>query len=910
MIALGPLAFAAPLALLGLLALPLLFMVLRATPPSPSNVVFAPIRLLRQIARTPETPQTTPLWLIVLRLVLAALLVIALARPVWRPDTEAGADLPVLVVLDSGWTSASNWRAMTGEARSALERASASGRDAALILTAQANRSEEASELRFAPARESLARLAAVEPQAWAHHRGQAAERVETLFSDERAPDRVRTLWISDGIESDGSRTLSQALSARGPLIVSVPEPGNEPVALRPAEANAEGFSVTLVRPPGAPARSVEVVAVADAGQALARGEARFEDGADTASFSARVPLDLRNRLRLIRVEGESSAGATQLTDDSWQRPRVGLIEPAGGEQDQPLLSDLHYAGEALAPHAEVLRSPLDALLEAEPSVLVMVDAAREDSERVNAFVEAGGVLLRFAGPRLATRGDTLLPVALRTGGRLFGGAMAWDNPQRLDHFTEDSPFAGLTLPEDVSVSRQVLAEPGPALDARVWARLEDGTPLVTAERRGEGWIVLFHVTAGPAWSDLPLSGLYPAMLRRVLSLAGRSAAGAPSQGAWQIDRALDGLGRLGEPQGRTHPIPAAAFSEAEPGPHTPPGLWQLGAASAALNVADDATELVRLPRDLPGAVVTTREGGGEIRLTGLLLTLAALLLVTDILIALALTGRLRPARSGLGALAMAVVLLPAGAFDAQAQDAAISDAEAMDRALEVRFGYVQTGNAEIDRMSRAGLTGLGQTIFNRTAIEPGEPRAIQIESDPILFYPMIYWPVTRDAEALSPNASARIEAYLQSGGLVIFDTRDAGLSGLGGTPHPGLVRILDSIDIPPLDRITPDHVLGRTFYLLDDFPGRYGGGNVWVEADPDGSSRDGTSGVIIGGADWASAWATGPDGQPLAPVEGGDRQRELAHRTGVNFAMYALTGNYKADQVHIPAILDRLGQD
>ena len=104
--------------------------------------------------------------------------------------------------------------------------------------------------------------------------------------------------------------------------------------------------------------------------------------------------------------------------------------------------------------------------------------------------------------------------------------------------------------------------------------------------------------------------------------------------------------------------------------------------------------------------------------------------------------------------------------------------------------------------------------------------------------------------------------------------------------------------------------MLGRTFYLLDDFPGRYGGGNVWVEAAPDGSSRDGTSGVIIGGADWASAWATGPDGQPLAPVEGGDRQRELAHRTGVNFAMYALTGNYKADQVHIPAILDRLGQD
>ena len=123
-------------------------------------------------------------------------------------------------------------------------------------------------------------------------------------------------------------------------------------------------------------------------------------------------------------------------------------------------------------------------------------------------------------------------------------------------------------------------------------------------------------------------------------------------------------------------------------------------------------------------------------------------------------------------------------------------------------------------------------------------------------------------------------------------------------------MRILDAINPPPLEPIPNDHVLGRTFYLLDDFPGRYPGGEVWVEATPEGSARDGVSGLVIGSADWASAWAVDENGRPLAPVEGGDFQRELAIRFGVNLAMYALTGNYKADQVHVPAILERLGGD
>ena len=116
------------------------------------------------------------------------------------------------------------------------------------------------------------------------------------------------------------------------------------------------------------------------------------------------------------------------------------------------------------------------------------------------------------------------------------------------------------------------------------------------------------------------------------------------------------------------------------------------------------------------------------------------------------------------------------------------------------------------------------------------------------------------------------------------------------------------------------DHVLTKTFYLLKDFPGRFNTGQLWVEAlpavnDDEPASRparagDGVSSIMITSNDLAGAWAVRPDGQYMLPIVTGEpRQREFALRSGVNIVMYTLTGNYKADQVHVPALLERLGQ-
>jgi hypothetical protein len=244
--------------------------------------------------------------------------------------------------------------------------------------------------------------------------------------------------------------------------------------------------------------------------------------------------------------------------------------------------------------------------------------------------------------------------------------------------------------------------------------------------------------------------------------------------------------------------------------------------------------------------------------------------------------------------------------------------------ANETVLAYVTTGSARVDAVSAAGLAGLSRALFDRTAIEPADPVAVDIETHDISLYPFLYWPITEGQTPPSDAAVARLNDFLRFGGMILFDTQDADLGASMGSTTPNgraLQRIAARLDVPPLEPIPADHVLTRTFYLLQDFPGRWTGGPLWVEASADAevvegmpfrNLNDGVTPVVVGSNDWAAAWATEENGQPMFPVGrgiAGERQRELALRFGINLIMYVMTGNYKSDQVHVPALLDRLGQ-
>jgi hypothetical protein len=903
--------FASPWLLLALAALPILWWLLRVTPPAPRQEVFPAIRLLLGLTATAETPSRTPWWLLALRMVAAGLVIVGLARPVLDGGARLGGDGPVLLVLDNGWASAADWSRRVGAADTALNRAERAGRATALLATAPSDSGAAPLATAAMPAPELRTRLAALRPMAWPADRAASAKALRA-WRESRAADghAGSVVYIADGLtDGAGWDDFAAAMSATGPVAEVRADTAPAELLLTPRSEADRLVARVAIAPRPAPV-DVAILAQAGDGRTLARVPVHFDAGAATAEAPIALPPELRNRLSRLVLEGPASAGSVVLLDERWRRRPVGLLSGDATTADTPLSGSLFYLRNALAPFTELREGDLKTLLSRELSVLILADSVVADGperEALEQWVRKGGLLVRFAGPQMAEHADGLLPVRLLEGDRQLGGAMSWSQPAGLAPFAPDEPFAGLPVPAEVRVTRQVLAEPGAHLADETWARLADGTPLVTQATRGAGRVVLFHVTANADWSDLPLSGLFVEMLRRLVALsAGVTGADDTATVPLAPAEMLDGFGQLSAPPPAAVAITAAELAKVDASPRHPPGLYGPESGRRVLNLAAHL-DLPRAAPPVDGASVQPLDGvPAERVLAPWLLAAALALMAVDLVVSLRLRGLMPGRRIAGGALVGLLLML--AALPARADGP--TQADGPNPALATRLAYVVTGDEQVDAVSRAGLAGLSDYVNRRTAAALAEPAAVTPGETELGFYPLLYWPIIADAAPPSGAAVAALNDYMSHGGIILIDTRNGG-SGEGFAPGTDktLEQIGRGLAIPPLAPLTSAHVLARAFYLLQDFPGRYAGDTVWVQRDQD-RTNDSVSPVIIGGHDWAAAWAVDAQGHnPYAVIPGGARQRTLAYRFGVNLVMYALTGNYKGDQVHVPALLERLGQ-
>jgi len=921
-----PLAFAAPAVLAALIGLVGLYFLLRVTPPAPRRAIFPPLRLLIGLDPNETTPARTPWPILALRLAIGALIILAMAEPLWNSLAALSGSGPLLILVDDGFAAAPTWDKRIDFARERAAAAARAGRIVAIATPSQGGQE-------IAPLDRSgvEGRLRALAPVPYAPDRAAAAPAIERFLAREPKTD---VLWIADGVELGGAGAFSARLASIAHSVEVVTDSSGA-LALAGADNEAGALTARLTRS-DAHAPGTGAVRALDA-QGREIGRTTFDFGAKLAA-QARfdLPVELRNEVTRVVIDGERSAGATWLIDERSRRRRVAIASGASADVAQPLLAPSYYLKRALQPFADISEwhdsstDPIVSLIEQKPSVLVLADmsvAPGPELDAITEFLDSGGVLLRFAGTHLAAGDDTLTPTALRRGGRLLGGALSWETPKHIAPFEAGSPFFGLAAPDEVTVRRQVLAEPETGLAEKTWARLADGTPLVTAERRGKGLIVLFHVTADTTWSNLPLSGLFVDMLKRIVAEAD-----APGEGAAKAKvgehgvvrpplRTLNGFGVLGPPPAQAEPI-GDDFSGAGDALH-PPGFYGTPDSSRAVNALALGATLARANYG-PLAV---HEGAlaiaPPIDLRRWLLPAALIGLMIDALVSIWLMGGAPFRRKGalaafaiVGALGLAAIPHQARAGDS----APVSDRD-MDAALATRLAYVVTGDASVDETSKLGLEALTRVLAARTSAELAEPVGLNPARDELAFYPLIYWPIVAGLPQPKPEARTRIAAFMKNGGTMIFDTRDALVARPGGPPTAEalwLRTFLKGVDVPELEPVPRDHVLTKTFYLLDRIVGRTAIGQTWIEAlpppDPNDHVRrparagDSVSPIIIASDDLAGAWAEDAGGRPLYPlIPGGARQRELAMRSGINLVMYTLTGNYKADQVHAKDILERL---
>ncbi|MGD8326424.1 MAG: DUF4159 domain-containing protein [Sphingomonadales bacterium] len=915
MLQLGSLAFANPWLLMALISLPAIWLLIRAIPPVPKNQLFPAIRLLRNLEDVEPPTASTPWWLLLLRLLIAALIILALAEPIFNPKKPLPGTGPIALIMDQSWTAANQWNKAQDAALELTEEAERQDRTVLLLPTAApAGGWREGDENQFLsplPAREAASRLRAAEPHPWPSDLATLETWLPSLELNETS-----FFWVSDGLSHKNQDAVLDLLERSEK--VTFLKLKNESIAFRQVALNGLDFDLSLVRADASQTVKITVDALRQDGRLLGQTELSFRAGQTGAQGRLVLPPNVRSQVARLEITGQDHAGAVYLLDASSSRPLVGLIDTDTAELRQPLRSARFYLSRALSPYSALREGNISELLDQNVSILILSDSGRltdEDESQILAWVENGGVFLRFAGPKLASEdpinrdSDPLLPVTLRLGERAVGGALSWSSPQKLGPFSEQGPFYNLTPSDEVTVTRQVLAQPSLDLSNKTWARLEDDTPLVTAKSQGLGRIILVHTTATPDWSNLALSGTFVDMLRQILPLAQTKAVPVEKgSGLLKAERHLDGFGRLRAPQDIAGRIDAKGSIPPASARH-PAGYYGSGAYNLALNLTgikgpiDPRFEFTALGARALNLPQRDMNSTSERPLTAPLFLIALILLALDLLVSLGLRGHLKPA---LSVMALFLILQPV-------EGRAFQSTEIADGASSVQLACVESGRARIDRICMEGLTGLSLTLRRRTSVWPGDPVLVRPDNPNLGLYPVLYWPVLEDAAPLSDAAVSNISQYMQRSGLVVFDT-GVGITSNRALPQDSaeiraaLTGLVGRLNLPPLEILNDQHVLSHSFYILDRFPGRLVGRQTWVEAGTRGDSGR-VSTVIIGGNDWVSQWSLDRSNLNTTPDFSGGRQRELATRFGVNTVIYALTGTYKSDQVHLPALIERVGR-
>lgn len=870
---LGSIQWLSPLALWGLATLPLLWWLLRLTPPAPKRIIFPALFLLRGLAATVQSPAHTPWWLLLLRLALLCSLFLGLARPVLAPTTKLSGSGALVILVDNGWAAGAQWSQWQAAINSLCQQAEREQRDISVIPTAPEQRSGHLIAMGPAPALTTCPSVAKLQPHPWPVDH-QAAQK---LLNDKNIAQNY-VYWFSDGLQGTGTEKLFAQLQTSNNLTLYQDERAH--YLLQPAlHTTSSGLSVTITRAETSKAADILLTAQDKTNKTLSITQASFKPREKNLTLNLDLPNTLHNQAVRLVLQDSPNAGTVWLLDSSHARHNVGLIGDEVSQHAQPLLNGLHYLERALNDRHDVSIGTVENLLTHKVAIILNTNERAilpANITLLEAWVQQGGVLVQFSGAELAPD-SPLIPTPLRQNRRDLGGIFSWGKPQPLQAFPAHTPFSGLAISPEITISQQLLADPAALNGDSSWALLEDGTPLVTGRRSGKGLVVLFHVPANPGWSNLPLSGLFVQMLNRLVALGATGSIAAEGAATLPPLTVLDGFGQLQSADSSTSALTPDEQKNYQASPEHPPGYYGQTKLNRAFNLGQGLATLLPFA---PDTHETLSVHDGQIELRPWLLTFALLLFFADMLIALLLRGLLFP-RTLLAIMFLSVL----------SNTSFAETTEATAQSEKIWLGYITNGASGRSTMAGQALTALADRVKQKTAVDLIGTLPINLEQDDLSLIPFLYWPLSENPQ-LSSKAQQKLQDYFSYGGMVLID--------LPSDPENNQTLRSAGIPLPMLAPLTDNHPLLRTFYLLHDCPGHNDDGTLWSERDVSGR-QDNVPALFIGSRDWASAWLEGKHGST--------RQQEMAMRCGVNMVMYALTGNYKMDQLHVSAILERLNR-
>jgi uncharacterized membrane protein len=839
--------FAYPFLLAGLLVLPLAYRWMRALPGGETVVSFAAMMFLGPSRGPVKTVKKTPLWLILLRLALLALLILWAAGPQRVPEGQ-GAPSPTLIVVDTSWSA--DVSGTLSDITAFFDRYPAA--DVHIMTTDQTT-----SRPMTAEGWTTYQRTLALSPYQTTDTGKILSERTDKRAVLYYAPMRygAQQQGIVDGLRQSQNATL--VLPSRTSC-----------AALADVQQTATGIQATLNNRCPMPLQA-DLYDV-ETGQRLAETKGT----GDTLTFP---PASGNGGARVVTIRGEDHFAGRWLLPASLSG-KVAVVHAAG--RPQGLLQEATYITKALetSGHTVVVGS-VSALRDDDIATWILADAVVLDQETqgfLTTKVESGATLIRFWGPRLDAltpqQRDALFPDTPRFQARQLGTVLAWQSALKSQLLSPPLRGGG----EDITIMRQILPESETAVTL---ARLSDQTPWITARTLGKGQIVLIHTGLMPEWGNLATSGSFVPLLTSLASFSG-PAESSPAAAELPLQQRLMPDGGL---QKDTGFMLRPSDEGTRPTNDHPAGLYGNGASMIPHNIApflanEPPMETVLRPQDtLPFTVRKVQETSLSRDLRPRVLQGIVAVFVLELLAVLALHFRRVRVTAAAMMVWFLVAALPAGAREAQ-------------------IGYLQTGQASMDQTTARALEVLIQETLTRTNMPVApKPLAISFQTPLSEWLPLMMVYGSPESLSLAPeDFSETLRQYTAGDGLIVLDTR----GGANPLRHQSQVASLQplarALGLVPLQPVSSQHVLHHSYYLLPKLGGLWPGLSA-MGAAPQGS-QEGVFSMIVLGSDLAGGL-----------LSSDPEVREASVRTGINLMMYAATTTYKDDQIHIDSIMKRL---
>lgn len=606
------------------------------------------------------------------------------------------------------------------------------------------------------------------------------------------------------------------------------------------------------------------------------------------------------SKIAYFDILGQRNAAKIFLFDENLLKPIV--FTPKILDKDQPLISDAHFIWSSLKTFANPHVFDMDKLQKQKPSAIIFGDISGFDNQETKIlknYMENGGIIIRFMGNKaIAKENDEI--ITAKISNQIHKITNGFDvKPVTINEFAKDNFLYGIEIPQDFKINNNIIFAANSKPD-EIYIQLSDGSPYLSMKKFGLGKLFMFHVNAAPIWSNGGLSNLHNEIIRKIIE---QNQIGKKSNINFNDENIIlkktleiDNIGNLNRNFENISFIKLPLNEKKFPNEKYPAGLYENENHVLALNVGQSYSnaQILKMPENIGFKSNIDFKNN----FSYLFLTSAFIILFLELFITFIIKSNFQKFLKFALILFSLVSLIPHASY---AQNKKAKD--------DIKLAFVITNDDATNLIAKQGLEGLSLALEQRTNIEPNGTIGINLETDELAKHPIIYWLIPKNGMEISLNAQKSLNKYMQNGGIILIDTQGKAMDG--AKAQANLKKAVNGLKIPPIEQVPPQHILKKSFYLLQNFQGFYKNSSLWVEtaASQNSSANDGVSPIIIFDGNFARIWARAKT-QSMIDIFAPISNDELGIRSGINIFIYALTGQYKGDQIHINSILNRFKRE